>query len=281
MILLLATTAAFAQYTGSTWTYVWDFTDGLQGWTLGTNGGATGYWTDPGWVPSAGPTLPDGQPSGGGTRNLFLPDKSYARLDVTALNLGTGAGRKGFIFQADIYVPNLYPLTGFPYGYPGNAIHQAGIGAIRANDPNMKMIVAEMDEDTNGKYIARDYTWDNTTRSSASWIIEEDPSVPYSAWWDKWITIQIDYAYTNPAYWSAYVYMPWDNPIGPAGWWPIAVNREVNPGVQWGTLQMGGTYSWTQGQWDNAKLLVVPEPGSILALGAGLMGLVGAMRRRR
>jgi hypothetical protein len=43
---------------------------------------------------------------------------------------------------------------------------------------------------------------------------------------------------------------------------------------------MGGSASWTQAQFDNAKLYAVPEPASVAVLAAGLAGFAGALRRR-
>ncbi|MGQ9925106.1 MAG: hypothetical protein ACUVSM_14420, partial [Armatimonadota bacterium] len=70
--LLLTAGAAFAGPYAGPWTFEWDFNTSPQGWTVTGNG----YWTDPGWVPAAGPTLPDGAPSGGGNGNFYLPDGS-------------------------------------------------------------------------------------------------------------------------------------------------------------------------------------------------------------
>lgn len=267
----LASAAAMgAPYTG-TWSQTWDFSTGLQGWALGT-AGATGSWVDPAVSPS-GPTLPDGGASNGGAANLHLPDKSYARIDVSAHNLGnTDAGRNGFVYQADVYVPNLRPLTGFTWGYPGNMIHQAGIGAMRGDGDG---IFAEGSIDK-GSVRVRDFTWDNTWYGT-DWTMEETVS-PDTLWWDKWITIQIDYSYSVPGKFSAYAYIPWDSPMAPAGWVTLATGKDCHPGDQFVTLQLGGAYSWTQGQFDNAKLAYLPEPAGLLLLG---LGAIPVLRRRR
>lgn len=268
---LVSAAAMGAPYTG-TWNQTWDFSTGLQGWALGT-AGATGSWVDPAVSPS-GPTLPDGGASNGGAANLYLPDKSYARIDVSACNLGsTDYGRNGFVYQADVYIPNLRPLNGFNWDYPGNMNHQAGIGAMRASDG--KGIFAE-GYINNGQVRVRDYTWDNSWQGP-SWTMEETVS-PDTLWWDKWITIQIDYSYSAPGKFSAYAYIPWTSPVAPAGWVTLATDRVCNLGDQFVTLQLGGTASWTQAQFDNAKLAYLPEPAGLLLLG---LGAIAALRRRR
>lgn len=273
MVLLLTATGAFAQYSGGVWTQQWDFNSGPQGWNVVSGGG---FWVDPAVYPS-GPLLPDGNVSGfvsGGS--WYLPDGTQIRYDVSSYNLGnTLAGRNGFIFQADAYIPNLRPLTGFTWGYPGNGPHQAGMGVMRS-DGKGPFFEGKNDQ---GRWWARDYSWDNTNLYSTSWIWEE--VIPDAQWWDKVVTYQLDYSYTIPGKWFAWIYVPWDTPMGPAGWWTVAAGRDCHPGDQFVTLALGGQYSWTQAEFDNAKLLVTPEPGTMLALGAGLVGLAGMIRRRK
>ncbi len=275
LALALCASVASAQYTGP-WTYEWDFDSSAQGWVVSGNG----YWTDPGLVPAAGPTLPDGAPSGGGNGNFYLPDQSYARLDVRSLHIGYGTvggnAMNPFVFQADVYIPNLRPLSGFTYGYPGNMNHQAGIQALRESD--LRAIYLEGNINRGG-LLARDRTWDNTDRRS-DWVMEENVS-PDTLWWDKWITLQIDYGVTTAGKWTAWAYIPWNSPVSTAGWLKVGGgDYDVNANVWFGYLQMGGTASWTQAQFDNAKLHVVPEPASMAVLAAGLAGFAGALRRR-
>lgn len=268
---LASAVAVAAPYTGS-WNQTWDFADGLQGWTLGT-AGSPGSWVDPAVSPN-GPTLPDGGPSNGGAANLYLPDKSYARIDVSAHNLGnTNAGLNGFVYQADVYVPNLRPLSGFTWNYPGNMIHQAGIGAMRSGDGKGIFAEGRIDD---GNVRVRDFTWDNTWYGP-KWTMEEKVS-PDSLWWDKWITIQIDYSYSVPGKFSAYAYIPWDSYVAQAGWVTLATDKDCHPSDQFVTLQLGGTVSWTQAQFDNAKLAFVPEPAGLLLAG---LAVVAMLRRRR
>ena len=280
LALALCASMASAQYLGP-WTYQWDFNTSPQGWTVTGNG----YWTDPSSVPVSGPTLPDGAPSGGGNGNFYLPDGSRAVLDVSTLNIGYGTvgGQQmnPFVFQADVYIPNLRPLTGFTFDYPGNMIDKAGISTVRSGGTQAHYLVGDINK---GGLLARDRTWDNTDRRS-SWVLEETVS-PDTLWWDKWITLQIDYGVSTQGKWAAWAYIPWDSAVSTAGW--ILVGNgvwDVNASVKFDTLQMGtvGLHignSWTQAQFDNARLVVVPEPGSVAVLAAGLAGFAGVLRRR-
>ena len=280
LALALCASMASAQYLGP-WTYQWDFNTSPQGWTVTGNG----YWTDPSSVPVSGPTLPDGAPSGGGNGNFYLPDGSRAALDVSTLNIGHGivGGQQmnPFVYQVDVYIPNLRPLSGFTFGYPGNMIHNAGISTVRSGGTQAHYLVGDINR---GGLLARDRTWDNTDRRS-NWVLEETVS-PDTLWWDKWITLQIDYGVSTQGKWAAWAYIPWDSAVSTAGW--ILVGNgvfDVNANVKFDTLQMGsvglhGINSWTQAQFDNAKLVVVPEPGSVAVLAAGLAGFAGVLRRR-
>jgi hypothetical protein len=280
LALALCASMASAQYLGP-WTYQWDFDTSPQGWTVTGNG----YWTDPSSVPVSGPTLPDGAPSGGGNGNFYLPDGSRAALDVSTLNIGHGivGGQQmnPFVYQVDVYIPNLRPLSGFTFGYPGNMIHNAGISTVRSGGTQAHYLVGDINR---GGLLARDRTWDNTDRRS-NWVLEETVS-PDTLWWDKWITLQIDYGVSTQGKWAAWAYIPWDSAVSTAGW--ILVGNgvfDVNVNVKFDTLQMGSVglhigNSWTQAQFDNAKLVVVPEPGSVAVLAAGLAGFAGVLRRR-
>ena len=280
LALALCASMASAQYLGP-WTYQWDFNTSPQGWTVTGNG----YWTDPSSVPVSGPTLPDGAPSGGGNGNFYLPDGSRAALDVSTLNIGHGivGGQQmnPFVYQVDVYIPNLRPLSGFTHGYPGNMIHNAGISTVRSGGTQAHYLVGDINR---GGLLARDRTWDNTDRRS-NWVLEETVS-PDTLWWDKWITLQIDYGVSTQGKWAAWAYIPWDSAVSTAGW--ILVGNgvfDVNANVKFDTLQMGSVglhigNSWTQAQFDNAKLVVVPEPGSVAVLAAGLAGFAGVLRRR-
>jgi hypothetical protein len=186
-----------------------------------------------------------------------------------------------FVYQVDVYIPNLRPLSGFTFGYPGNMIHNAGISTVRSGGTQAHYLVGDINK---GGLLARDRTWDNTDRRS-NWVLEETVS-PDTLWWDKWITLQIDYGVSTQGKWAAWAYIPWDSAVSTAGW--ILVGNgvyDVNANVKFDTLQMGSVglhniNSWTQAQFDNAKLVVVPEPGSVAVLAAGLAGFAGVLRRR-
>jgi hypothetical protein len=289
LALALCASVASAQYTGP-WTFQWDFDTSPQGWTVTGNG----YWTDPAWVPPAGPTIADGAPSGGGNGNFYLPDGSRAWRDVSALNIGhgtvSGQPMNPFVYQVDVYIPNLRPMTGFTFGYPGNMIDKAGISTVRSGGTQAHYLVGDINK---GGLVANDKTWDNTDRRS-NWVLEELSPPPYNDWWDKWITLQIDYGVSTQGKWAAWAYIPWDSAVSTAGW--ILVGNgvyDVNANVKFDTLQMGAVglhigNSWTQAQFDNARLFVqgyqsapIPEP-VFFQLGAlSGMGVLGLLRLRR
>lgn len=87
-VLTMATTAVAAPYTGP-WRTVWNFDDGLQGWSIVQG---SGYWVDPAAMPS-GPTLPDGGPSNAGAGNIYAPDGTRAQISIPPV--------RSFIVQCD------------------------------------------------------------------------------------------------------------------------------------------------------------------------------------
>lgn len=274
---LLSAAAAHAQYTGS-WQKTWTFDTGFDGW-YAQKGGPV--WVDPAASPD-GPALPDGDVSHGGAGNVYLPDTSTIRFDVSGLGLGCDGlattGKKGFILQADAYLPNLKPLAVIG-GLPGNGLSQTGVGA----EGTRVAIYAEGKQSADG-FKGRDYAWDNTDRNRSN-SFKEAATLPQEQWWDKWVTLQIDYNYTEAGKWTVYCYIPFATQTSPntPGWY-VASNGHYacHPdGSSVDFIQLGGMYSWTQAQFDNVKLQYVPEPGSLLALGTGLIGLVGMIRRRK
>jgi hypothetical protein len=109
---------------------------------------------------------------------------------------------------------------------------------------------------------------------------------PSDLWWDRWITARIDYGYSVPGKWTSSVHIPWVTPVGGAsggntGWYTVASNLECHPTDQFSILRLGSmpfAASWTQCQFDNARLTWLPEPATLglLVPGAGLR-----LRRRR
>jgi len=232
--------------------------------------------------------LPDGGYSGAGGGNLYLPDRTFAKLDISGLNLGYGMGpdgeREGFVFQARVYVPNLRPLTGFNgagRSQPGNMIHLTGIGIERAGDLKGLFVEGELSS-SRCSLKARENAWDNTDRR-LGWRAMEGTEADTAQWWDQWVTLQIDYSYTTKGKWSAYAFIPWDSPMAPAGWQALAEDVETNPGgYALVNLRLGGAYSWTQAQFDDVRLAfgppTVPEPGAIVLMLAAA-SLTGRRRR--
>ena len=105
----------------------------------------------------------------------------------------------------------------------------------------------------------------------------------------QWTTIQIDYGYTVAGKWSAYYTACEGNGAGWAAgsWQTICSDKDVHPSDAFPTIRIGGVPvplyggSWSQAQYDNVKLQVVPEPSGLIALGSGLVGIFGFIRRKR
>jgi len=284
LALVLCASSAFAAIQAPpsyAWNYTWSFTSGLEGWTKATGGG---NWVDAAVQPY-GPTLPDGSFSGAGGNNLYAPDGTRFAFDVTALNLkanrsATPTDNNGFVLQADVYIPNMAPLTGFPNGNPGNGLEKFGIGFDFKSGTTYKTawIRGNMGEDN---IIMKDRTWDNVDRRTGEYYYLDGPGTVKADWWDGWVTMVYDYGYTTKGKMTAYCYVPWD--ANGAGAWHMTAQYEVGDWALQSIIvgSVTNTNSWSQGQIDNVKFAYVPEPASLLALGTGLMGLFGAIRRRK
>jgi hypothetical protein len=246
LAVLATASAAFAAtpYTGP-WTYTWNFDNGLQGWT--TTGAAA--WNGAG---------------ANGTGTIYAPDTSYAQFDATLLNLGglQSAGRRPFVFQADVFVGATNYLQG------------SGIAAARAGDG--KGPWATGTAAGNQGIAGNDKSWFNSTKNK-SWGLAVG----------QWTTLQIDYGVTTPGkFVVGYTACPGNAAGWPAGSWAYAIdtanNADVHPSELFQYLRLGGGVNgaqtgWSQAQFDNVKLFVVPEPATLAFLALGFV----VVRRRR
>jgi hypothetical protein len=185
-------------------------------------------------------------------------------------------------------VPNLSPLSGFTWGYPGNWIDFAGIWG--KGDAWAIGVQGDIDYGTAAyvNYPADD--WDGQHDTPSHWLCEDTAS-PDSAWWDDTINLELDYQYTTAGEVVAKMTIPWDSVMGPAGTYTLYDGPlDATPGNGWwaddtiDTLILGSNphyASWTQAQFDNVTFDspdLVPEPTSLGLLGLGSLVL---LRRRR
>lgn len=260
----------------------YDFNSGTQGWTITGSGGA---W----YAPGTDPILPDGAASGSGGGNLHLPDANTAILDLAGIV--TGGKTSSFTLQADVYIPNLRPLTGFTFGYPGNMIKNAGIFGVPSND----WAIAVQGNINKGSVQYLDYTSEDWTPHGMDWSMEDFSAASDPEWWDAWVTLKLDYNFSTAGVVKAEAYIPWSLYDGtPPGWLTlydgaIEASTWMPRPTEITKIAIGSNLkyaSWTQAQFDNVifdspDLLPVPEPSSLLALGTGLIGLTGVIRRRK
>jgi len=280
--------------TAATAALQYDFEDGMQGWYWyhGTDTRITfidGEWVMPGVQPDL---IPGVMGASGG--NLFCPADNNGRA-IAMLDLSdklVGGVTSSYLFRADVYIPNLRPARGFPWNYPGMTNQYSGIGALMAGTDWGTMVWGRPDK---GTQVYIDYTGSSWAEKRATdWIMEEVTS-PDTLWWNQWITLEIDWNYSVAGNVIARVFIPWQSPMGPAGrWWTMYNGAiEMGPGavrpVNISRLMVGACPTtakapWSKSQFDNVYFDspdLVPEPGSLLALGSGLLGLLGVVRRRK
>lgn len=274
----------------------WDFEDGMQGWTWSTATATSvpGQWIAPGPPPEiVGGTGILGV--GGG--NLFLPGDSVSRataeFDLSSYLVGGKTSR--VLLQADIYVPNLRPLTGFPNGYPGNMNQNSGIFALSSSTWG----VSVYGNPQKGAQAYKDFTADDSwPERRQDWYMEEFLSgvavSPDTDWWNKWITLKLDFGFTTPGQVTVDYYLPWETYNGKTGWitlysGAIYANTWAGDLRDFTRIAIGSNINsagtpWSKCQFDNVMFDspdLVPEPGTFAALGMALAGFAGAVRRRR
>jgi len=279
----------------------WDFETGMQGWTWNTTGSGTwvpGQYIGPGDPPPLLVTGGLGDVYGVSGGNLYLPgdanSRSAAVFDLSGLLIGGKTNK--FLLRADVYIPNLRPYGGFPNNYPGMMNQYAGIWMLAAGT---NWGVGIYGKPQKGSQCYLDFTADdNWPERRKDWYMEDWTGGSYlepdSLWWNRWITLELDWNYSSPGNVIARYYQDWPAYNGATGWITLysgaiypnswgATLRDFSRIVIGCNVNSAGT-PWTKSQFDNVYFDspdLIPEPGSILALSAGLIGLAGLARRRR
>jgi hypothetical protein len=195
------------------------------------------------------------------------------------------------VMQVDVYVPNLLPITGFRHGgaYPGNHLESAGFCMVNPTDamclegasstasgipnPNWNAYLRFRDFSgsagnewqfptccPNVRIQSLEGIWPSGNCSS------NGPNGDKTDWWDQWITLYVNYNYSKANEVYVWAYIPWSHPhptctIGYTSGWVEIVRRTIDAGytpTPWTKLQLSGQFSWTQAQWDNVKLCLMP-----------------------
>lgn len=292
VLLIAMSTAGYA----ITKTTTWDFNDGLQGWTVGL-----GPWPG-GNPPTAGglgtvdfTDTPDGvyNIEHYTSQGLYLPDKHYAYKQITATN--------SFTYKS---------LVVFEAGNV-NRLAEAGLGFRVAswpeNPPNDNIWNVSFSFQGKGAGNSdlrwHDYAGANTNIDQPGCIKAllslGPPATSYQPVEGAvWMTIDYNHSQAGKIVLSfqAENYRSWiesgsQSPY-PASSTGVTFNAtsaiSIDPLTSTyytvDSLRLGGDNSWSQFYADNTSLTdynAIPEPGSLLALGTGLIGLLGLIRRRK
>lgn len=213
-----------------------------------------------------GGALPD--PSDG-TGSLYLPDGGYAFLNIDPTN--------SFQFSAEIVAGapavNMFKAAGLGYRYA----YDADTTTPRTLSPVDAIDAWFEGKSSGGPKLGYKDTYTGAGSSGGDWV---DPVGGIGG--VVTVKVVIDFNYTHPGeIWIGSA--PVDHNY--AGSEPIlpdmkfaadaAYNDALADYEPVGMLRLGGAYSWSQFGVDNVCL--IPEPGSLLLLG---LGVVALLRRR-
>jgi len=304
MTRLLAVTAALGLVLSSSAAMAglsWDFNTGMQGWTWNTTGSGTwvpGQYIGPGDPPPLLATGGSGDVYGVSGGNIYAPgdanSRSAAVYDLSGLLVG--GKTNSFLLRVDVYIPNLRPYGGFPWDYPGMMNQYSGMWMLASGATWGTGIYGKPQK---ASQVYQDFTADDSwPEYRKDWYMEDWTGgsylLPDSLWWNTWITLELDWNYSSPGNVIARYYQPWPAYDGQSGWITLrsgaiyptpwgATLRDFSKIVIGSNVNSAGT-PWSKCQFDNVYFDspdLVPEPSSIAALFAGMVGLVGVVRRRR